>query len=486
MRRNYLIAAAFVILSFGSDAQFRGNNWIFGDSIYMHFNSTNPPLIGSLNSDIGEAFASISDSTGNLLFYSGGRFGGNHYATYLYDQYGNYMTSSSGMNGHASATQGQIILPVPESAHLFYLFVITWDSVVQRTKLDYNIIDMSLNGGIGDVTLKNVLLCDTILCEMMNAVKHANGRDWWLILHQGFSSNYLLYLITPAGISGPYIQSIGMNIKDLIYGESIFSEQGNRFIQAVQDGNLQLYDFDRCTGMLSNCRQLGDSLYSTYGGYYGCSFSPDGNRLYASYWKDSLFQFDILSSDVKASRFLLYTFSSSSYGFGQHQLAEDGKIYLTSLTWLAPPLNDTINTTLSIIEDPDSLGTSCNFNPFSLTMDGRYTIIGLPNNPNYALGPVAGSVCDSLTAAVDEKQSKNNFTIYPNPADAFFTIRSAGVQKAKITVTDARGNRVMQEWMLNGRKTFTITDLPPGIYIVNIQTDATQEALKLVRMNKGE
>jgi hypothetical protein len=481
---KYLLVSIFVFVSISMHAQFRGNNWVFGDSIIVHFDGNASPLIGQLNSEPSEANAAISDSSGQLLFYSGGRFNTNIFSTYVYNSLGSLMGNSANIAGDASATQGTIILPVPDSPDLFYVFVIARNPSTLVTQLFYNVVDRSLNGGLGSVIQKNGLLCDSMLCEMMNAVKHANGRDWWLIVHQRYSANFLLYLISPMGISGPYIQSMGLTINNTIAGESAFSNDGEKFAQAICDGNLQLLDFDRCSGILSNCLELGDSISNLFG-YYGCEFSSSRSKLYASYSKDSLFQFDLSSTNIKSSRTPIYSFSNQDYGFTQQQLAENGKIYLASTNWSNWQNIDSITTSLSVINDPDSAGLQCSFQPYTFIMDGRLTV-GLPNNPNYALGPVAGSVCDSLTAAVDEKQSKNNFTIYPNPADAFFTIRSEGVQKAKITVTDARGNRVMQEWMLNDRKTFIIGELPPGIYIVNIQTDATQEALKLVRMNKGE
>jgi hypothetical protein len=482
MRRNYLIAAAFVILSFGSDAQFRGNNWILGDSIKITFDGTNQPILGYMNSDVSETNASISDSLGNLIFYAGGRFHSNLQTTYIYTSAGTYMGNSAGTFGYASATQGAIILPYPANPSLFYLFCNIYDTnlSIPDNRLYYNIIDMTLNGGLGAVVQKNVLLCDSSICEMMNAVKHANGRDWWLIAHQRFSSNYLLYLITPSGISGPFVQSIGL-VNTTSIGESVFSENGEKLAHVFYDGNLQLMDFERCTGTLSNCQQLGDSTYSFYG-LYGCSFSPNGTKLYVSDMVDSLFQYDIQAPNIKASKTLIYNLSDSDHYLVQHQLGEDGKIYITSanINWQTV---DLINTKLSIINSPDSLGLLCNFLPFSFDMDGRSINGGLPNNPNYALGPVAGSVCDSLTAAVDENQSKNNFTIYPNPADAFFTLKSSSSQNAVVSIIDVNGNVLVKQRMKGSSRTIDTHELPDGIYVVNLLTHATSTQLKLVKVS---
>jgi hypothetical protein len=478
MKYIYIV---FIFLYNTSLSQFRGNNWIFGDSISLHFDGIAQPTMGYLNSDIGEAYANVSDSAGNLLFYSGTRTA-NQLITYVYDRNGGYLLNSAGTYGFSTVTQGNIIIPFPGNNNLFYLFAISWVTPGNPLKLYYNIIDMSQNAGMGTMVQKNILLCDSNLCEMMNAVRHANGRDWWLVIHQRYSSNYLLYLISPSGISGPFIQNIGLVINNSIIGESIFAEDGSRFAHAMNDGNLQLLDFDRCTGTFSNCQQLGDSLYAIEGNY-GCSFSPNGSKLYVSDQVDSLFQYDLLSPDVKASRSLIYCIHNADYIFGQHQLAEDGKIYIADANINSGNTIDSISTSLSVINLPDSSALSCSFSPFSISMDQRITYAGLPNNPNYALGPVAGSICDSLTTTVASIDKENGFQIYPNPADTHFTLKNSLSQKAVITVVDVKGTVMLNEEIKESNKNINICELPAGIYIVNVLTDTTSTRLKLVKVN---
>jgi len=49
----------------------------------------------------------------------------------------------------------------------------------------YSVIDMNLNGGNGSVVQNNVILFnDTLSTSGPQAVKHANGRDWWIIEHK--------------------------------------------------------------------------------------------------------------------------------------------------------------------------------------------------------------------------------------------------------------------------------------------------------------
>jgi hypothetical protein len=57
---------------------------------------------------------------------------------------------------------------------------------------------------------------------------------------------------------------------------------------------------------------------------------------------------------------------------------------------------------LSVINQPDSLGLACDFQPFSFYLGGARTYYGLPNNPDYELGAWVGSPCDTLSVGVDE------------------------------------------------------------------------------------
>jgi hypothetical protein len=63
--------------------------------------------------------------------------------------------------------------------------------------LYYSIIDMNLNGGNGGITTaKNVFLKDSLWTGNINAVRHGNGRDWWLIAGKILSDTIYTWLVT--------------------------------------------------------------------------------------------------------------------------------------------------------------------------------------------------------------------------------------------------------------------------------------------------
>ncbi|MEO8590451.1 MAG: hypothetical protein ABI432_13835, partial [Flavobacteriales bacterium] len=100
------------------------------------------------------------------------------------------------------------------------------------------------------------------------------------------------------------------------------------------------------------------------------------------------------------------------------QLAPDGKIYISTG-------NGTQH--LHVIHTPDEPGLACNMEQHGIALP-RYFSNSLPNHPNYHLGPVDGSVCDSLgiNTGLDEEQQSIELKAFPNPSDGRFTLSWAG------------------------------------------------------------
>jgi hypothetical protein len=72
-----------------------------------------------------------------------------------------------------------IILPKSVTDSTFY--VIMAGVVVPDTGLFYCVVDMKLQGGLGQVVQKNVQIENHPVQDMLAAVRHGNGRDWWLV-----------------------------------------------------------------------------------------------------------------------------------------------------------------------------------------------------------------------------------------------------------------------------------------------------------------
>jgi plastocyanin len=65
--------------------------------------------------------------------------------------------------------------------------------------------------------------------------------------------------------------------------------------------------------------------------------------------------------------------------------------------------------------------------------------------------------------------NKNDISIYPNPASEKFSIEN--VSNATVTIFDSNGSKIASQYITETNKTFDISNLPVGIYLVNIVKD---------------
>jgi len=160
---------------------------------------------------------------------------------------------------------------------------------------------------------------------------------------------------------------------------------GDKIAVVSDQGIIEVFDFNRCTGKLDNPKFLGDrkSLF------YGCSFSPSGQYSYVSdATRDTtrvLRQFDLNSPNPIQSQTKIHFTSIKDDWPGQHLLALDGKIYIShhygynqNQTTFYP-----VNQLISVIHQPDLSGLLCDFQPHSLDIRPYRTSAHLPNLPNF-------------------------------------------------------------------------------------------------------
>ncbi|MBL0050566.1 MAG: hypothetical protein IPP29_03115 [Bacteroidetes bacterium] len=237
-------------------AQKQGAVWCFGDSALINFADTSNITKATSSVKSRGSCASISDSAGNLIMYS----------SYDNDTYtiggppfqdGEIFTSQNTtmQNGDSIVMQGWyhevVIIDFPSHPNQYYVFSIgVTSSNVQG--LYYSIVDMNANGGQGEVTQKNTLLQNFKMVDCLTAIKHGNGRDWWIIFRKsdfpgGNNSDYYEYLISPNGLSNMIVQNVG-SINSTNAASISFNSDGSKFVFLNYKGMLEMYDFDRCTG----------------------------------------------------------------------------------------------------------------------------------------------------------------------------------------------------------------------------------------------
>jgi hypothetical protein len=366
-------------------------------NIWLDFSQTPPQsylLPGSINLDI--ANAGICDVNGNLLFYTNGYVVMNGMHELMENGAGlapGLMTNDWLPYG-LPLDQGAIALPMPGADSIFYLIHARREYLLNGPvngqssgtfPLYYSVIVFDSLSPDGMVLEKNVVLTEMpVIHGKLTAVRHANGRDWWILVFKYFSNQYHRFLLSAEGIAGLPMDSVGLPIPAGV-GQAVFSPDGTKFAKLnLHFGPyVDIYSFDRCTGLLSQPVHFRYTESPVHGGLV---FSPNSRYLYVSS-DQYIYQYDTWAADIAASRETIVSLAANptETDFALAQLGPDGKIYVSGYN-----IRD-----LHIIHNPNAAGAACEFEKKALSFDyilGR----GIPNHPYYGLGPWDGSPCDTL------------------------------------------------------------------------------------------
>ena len=361
----------FLIINSAAQAQsLRANYWYFGDNAGLSFAGGAPVALtnGALSNATWEACATISDATGNLLFYTDDRrvWAANH----------TVMPNSPWLDGQESTTQ-TLIVPQPGSTTLFYIFVIG-DQGNPTFGLRYSIVDMTLNGGLGDVVVgsKNIQLF-VPSTEKVTAVYQNNLTDYWIIAHEWNNDIFKAYSLTSAGLNiAPVNSNVGTShtgVGTNAIGCLTASLNSQKLALAIRSLNIvEVFDFNNSTGVVSNPITL-TGLTSSY----GVAFSPNNSKLYANTWTGpstvNLYQYDLLAGSAAAINASIFLVGTASYGSnGALQIGPDCKIYQAAFGV----------TSLDVINSPNLSGASCNYTGAAVSLAGRTSRMGLNNVVN--------------------------------------------------------------------------------------------------------
>jgi gliding motility-associated-like protein len=401
----FIVLSLFSTMSVFSQGK-QGNIWCFGSGAGLNFNSGSPVSFTGAQTSNLEGSATISDSAGNLLFYTDGEYVWNR----------NHGVMATGLMGGNSSTQSGVIVPHPTETDSFFIFTIDEVQHNLNDGLRYTVVDMSLNGGLGGIPTgsKNILLSPSgvKMGEKITAVRHCNNEDIWVVAH-GYGSTYgnkfYAYKITANGlVTTPVISSVGtvhngadQNGLGNARGYMKASPDGSKIAVAIcydgtpvlsgwnQTGQLtasyftgsfEVFDFNYTTGAVTNPVKL----YGTnYKGAYGLEFSPNNKVLYGSTWgaygsSIKIWQWNLAAGSATAIQNSAYQVATaSSGGFGALQIASDGRIYASRYN----------QTYLSAIAYPNKLGSSCGYTTVAASM-------GWPRRGQYGLPTFVQSYFD--------------------------------------------------------------------------------------------
>jgi type IX secretion system substrate protein len=427
----------------------------------------------------------ISDANGNFLMSSNG--------VWIANANNDTMMNGGGLNPGVYTSNwpngfvlpyANVFLPFPGDSSKYLLFhhAATFNgNAYPAYDLFYSVIDISLDSGLGSVVSKNNIAISDTLGWGIGACKHANGRDWWVVMMKDSSDKVFKILFTPNGVTSITYQSL--NYTPFAFENSsqlTFSQDGTQFITTTYDDPVNrnsymiISDFNRCTGIFSNTQ----SIQLTSGSYiFGTSFSPSGKYAYAC---SSLNIFQIDTDSLTVTTVATYDGFVSpgpnccSTKFWNMYLAANGKIYISSGSGVRH---------IHEMNYPDSIGAACDVQQHAIYLGNYPYLRAVPNHPNYYLGPVLGSVCDSLALGLSEYDHDFKINISPNPTHGQLTVKYSLPQNesGKIQIINILGEEVysrnLPPWSSVHRLKL---DVSSGLYQVIISTSKSRGVQKIM------
>jgi len=396
------------------------NNWYFGNKAAISFNPVNNQAFpyALLNSAMkvtavdpynSLGAASISDTAGNLLFYTNG--------VLIYNKNHQPMVNSNppeADTGRGLANTkfrwSTIIVPQPGSNSLYYVFSsLSLGYTIPTIDQDppgfayspygyfFSIIDMAKDRGNGEVVVRDSLLA-TFNSQRLTAIRHADGVSVWIITQERLTNKYRAWLLTCDGLHPDYVESragkiLGdyLSYKWAMNGMMKASPDGKQLC-VVHNGDVglngtvdslsffQLFDFDNATGKISNPRTIVSHDYEQTA---SCEYSPDSRLLYVSrfageparYFLDQYEARLPSEAGISASRVRFFTCPGAECvnDFFGMQAAPDGKIYLAANT-----------DTLSVISRPNVKAPGCQLEISKILLNKRKSMDELPTMINDA------------------------------------------------------------------------------------------------------
>ena len=432
-RLQLYLFTLFLFSPFIGIPQGEGNVWYFGNHAGLDFNSGLPLVLDncSLMFQHPTYSTTVSDTAGNLLFYVD--------MSYIYNRNQQVMPNGS-MMGMCMETYFQPSFAVRSMSSDSIWFLFTMGSYPTPgcpvpQGLRYNIVDMSLDGGLGDIPPgeKGLPIPGAELtARMLTGTRAQNNRDIWIVVRKFENSNeFITYHITNAGIDMNPVTSnslITLHYPSLgtFAGMLRFSPDGTRLV-ATYDSVTEICHFNLLTGEITPMFLL--KIGTQQNALPSAEFSIDNKFLYMGTTNylggTTIYQYDATKEDsaqFKQSEIMIHQNSYGSY----LQRGPDHKIYCTH----------TGIDSIDVINHPSIQGSACGWQRGVLGLNGNYSLRGFIQtlqryfvyitHSNHCQGqPVyfISSICpqpDSIHWDFgDPISGPDNFSNQPNPAHIF-------------------------------------------------------------------
>lgn len=305
----------------------------------------------------------------------------------------------------------------------------------------------TINKKYDSVIYKNVvLLKDTFVWMGLTGIPSTDTNYWWIVNPKLYTNKYVVLKFRRDGVvEDIFYRPAGVYIDSTMDGEAqaSFSPNGKKFGIFFANKGLQIMDFDRTTGVMSNPRFF-DLKYNR-AVFGGCAFSPNSRYVYVN-TNVELMQVDLEEPDSTKAIDTIgvydYFFDPYPTTFLLMMLGPDCRIYMSTYGG---------NRYLHTILYPDRKGKACQFVQRGLKLPAR-NAFALPNNPHYRVDepwPCDSTITIPLNTSVINPEDgvfrKGDLLIYPQPANDYILIQAIGMDDNpdKIEMFNAQGEVII-------------------------------------------
>ncbi len=505
MNRIIIILIIFGLINYTLSGQLENTNWLFGytDTLLQH--NCGKILVKKIQDQItfeevetpvnfSNTSSAISGKDGNLLFYTNG--------CNVMNSDHEIMQNGEGLNpGEIShlvcqnygylVPYGAIILPFPDNKSLYAIIHLGAKYGENRSliynRLYYSIVDISAYDGKGEVISKNNIVLEEDI-ESFAVVRHGNGRDWWILAPDYCTNKYNRILFDPSGFTIYDPMITGYDFPSSICentANTLFSLDGNYYVRANSNCGFIVFNFDRCTGIISN--PIYTPLSNTLGTYGADAVITKSNIMYLispydmiieedSYYNDRILKFDLKKIGISTSfGQLLFPNSFETFDIKPQKFINyyEDDLYLFTLKNKGSFFK---------IKNPDDNKSAINLIKYKeLPMANSNTV---PYFANISLGVKTDSQCDTLVATHNEVHSQ--ISLFPNPASNVLFIEFDGhiSNDISIEIYTPQGF-IINKYILNVNNikiTIDLKDLLPSIYFLRIKNSNSIRSFKFIKI----
>ncbi|HRI00496.1 MAG TPA: T9SS type A sorting domain-containing protein [Saprospiraceae bacterium] len=328
-----------------------------------------------------------------------------------------------------------------------------------------SIIEVKINTLRDSVLSKHkTILYDSLGAEGFCGIPTMTGDQYWIIIPEYENNGYWILLYGVDGVEKTIRHHEGLSSEKRasLTGQACFSPDGKHYALYNSVIGLQIFDFDRTNGSLSNYKYYGHKHEQLM--FAGVCFSPDSRLLYFN-TSVHMFQLELATNiiDTIAS----YEPYNDPYPttFMHSALGPDCRIYTCTPGG---------NRYLHVILYPNRKGKACGFIQRGvklLTRNGN----AIPNFPHYRVNepyPCDSTIALQLNTGVEgmDVESSGILFLYPNPVTEEMTVelrdKNQSIQQIKIYSSSGILCASQVYFSSSYSERMSLHSLSPGIYIL--------------------